>query len=403
MEPPRPVSDSQKLRAEVLAPLAERFPGKETLIELIALALAAAENLLIVGPPGTAKSLVVSEFATRIRGRYFEYLLTRFTEPTEIFGPVDIAELREGRLVTRTEGMLPDAEIVFLDEVFNAGSSILNSLLGIINEGVFRRGSEIRRCDLISVLAATNRIPDDPSLRALDDRFTLRAVSPSVLEDQMGELLRAGWEIERERLARQRPESSAAFTVDSLRTMHAAVADVELEDIRSPLGELVRRIRAGGVFVSDRRAVKLQRLVAASAVLCDRRRALPCDLWPARHLWENEEDVEPLEELVENFLEESGASQTDGELSHPLASGHPSPTALLERLRRVEAEVRRLEGLPPTTSPLAAATDALHNQLHDIAAERRWCRAQSQAEKEELRELGKRLESVSAALAKLDG
>ena len=100
-----------RLRAEVIEPLCAQFAGRDEMIELVALALAAGDNLLIVGPPGTAKSEIVAACAQRLEGRYFEYLLTRFTEPAEVFGPVDVAKLRDGTLATRTDGMLPEAEI----------------------------------------------------------------------------------------------------------------------------------------------------------------------------------------------------------------------------------------------------------------------------------------------------
>ena len=172
--PPVNPETVQRLRSDVLDPLRQRFAGRDELIELLALVLVAGENLLIVGPPGTAKSELVAELARRLDGRYFEYLLTRFTEPSELFGPVDITRLREGEITTRTRGMLPEAEIAFLDEVFNAGSAILNTLLGILDNGVFRRAGETRRAPLISVLGATNSVPDDPELRALEDRFAVR-------------------------------------------------------------------------------------------------------------------------------------------------------------------------------------------------------------------------------------
>ena len=394
--------EARKLRTEVIEPLSRRFAGREELIELCALVLSASENLLIVGPPGTAKSQVVSEMASRITGRYFEYLLTRFTEPSEVFGPVDIRELREGRLVTRTEGMLPDAEIAFLDEVFNAGSAILNSLLGIINDGVFRRGSAVRKTDLISVLGATNRIPDEPSLSALEDRFTLRVECPLLEAGELSSLLDRGWRIEEERLRGEHAPGGSTFSTADLRRIHGAVAGVDLAAVKGRLVDLITRIRAAGVFVSDRRAVKLQRLVAASAVLSGRQHAATSDLWPARHLWDAGEEKDILEEIVGETLASAqaagdGGSTAEGAMEHPLAAGRGRPADLLEKARRIEAEIERLG----TTPPLLAA-DEIHNRLQDIDAERRWCRARNPREEDELRELGVRLDSIAALLARRD-
>src|SRR5262245_40540799 len=123
-----------QLRGEVIDVLKRRFVGRDEVIDLIALAIVAGEHLFLHGPPGTAKSALIREFASAVQARYFEYLLTRFSEPNEIFGPIDIARLREGTVVTVTTGMLPEAEFVFLDELFNANSAILNNLLTVLNE-----------------------------------------------------------------------------------------------------------------------------------------------------------------------------------------------------------------------------------------------------------------------------
>src|SRR5215471_41775 len=185
------------LRREVMEPLKERFVGRDEVIDLIALALVAGEHLFLHGPPGTAKSALIRQFAQAVQGRYFEYMLTRFSEPNEIFGPVDIARLREGAVVTVTTGMLPEAEFVFLDELFNANSAILNNLLTVLNERVYRRGAETHRLPLISAFAASNRLPEDDALQALFDRFLLRCKVDSLARPQLPALLAAGWAIER--------------------------------------------------------------------------------------------------------------------------------------------------------------------------------------------------------------
>ena len=139
-----------RLRGAVIDPLKERFVERGEVIDLIALALVAGEHLFLYGPPGTAKSALIRQFAQMVRGSYFEYMLTRFSEPNEIFGPIDIARLREGVVATVTRGMLPEAEFVFLDELFNANSAILNNLLTVLNERVYRRGAEIHSLPLLS-------------------------------------------------------------------------------------------------------------------------------------------------------------------------------------------------------------------------------------------------------------
>src|SRR5947209_15370739 len=144
------------LRGEVVEVLKRRFVGRDEVVDLIALAVVAGEHLFLYGPPGTAKSALIRQFATAVRGRYFEYLLTRFTEPNEIFGPIDLVRLRQGTVATVTTDMLPEAEFVFLDELFNANSAILNNLLTVLNERVYRRGAEVHRLPELSVLSPSS-------------------------------------------------------------------------------------------------------------------------------------------------------------------------------------------------------------------------------------------------------
>ncbi len=191
-----------RLRREVVEPLKERFVGRDEIVDLIVLAVTAGEHLFLHGPPGTAKSALIRQFALAVRGNYFEYLLTRFSEPNEVFGPIDLARLREGTVATVTTRMLPEGEFVFLDELFNANSAILNNLLTVLNERVYRRGAEVHQLPLLSLFAASNHLPEDEALRALFDRFLLRCHVDNLKRDQMPRLLAAGWELEQAGAAR---------------------------------------------------------------------------------------------------------------------------------------------------------------------------------------------------------
>src|SRR5947208_11224210 len=170
---------SQKVR-DVGRILDERYLDKGELVRMLLVTLVAGEHMLIVGPPGTAKSARVRHLARLVDARYFEYLLTRFSEPNEIFGPVDIKAFREGSYVRRVEAMLPDAEIVFLDEIFKSNSAILNSLLSILNERRFFTGSATLKVPLCSLYGATNEVPNDDALSAVFDRFLVRALSENL-------------------------------------------------------------------------------------------------------------------------------------------------------------------------------------------------------------------------------
>src|SRR5260221_7166263 len=150
-----PGPDAELLRAahkvrEVGRALDERYLDKSEIVRMLLVTLVAGEHMLIVGPPGTAKSALVRHLSRLIDARFFEYLLTRFSEPNEIFGPVDIKAFREGTYLRRVESMLPEADIVFLDEIFKSNSAILNALLSILNERRFYSGSASLRVPLCS-------------------------------------------------------------------------------------------------------------------------------------------------------------------------------------------------------------------------------------------------------------
>jgi MoxR-like ATPase len=259
----------------------------------------------------------VHQLAARMEGRTFDYLLTRFTEPNELFGPFDIRKLRDGELQTNTEGMLPEASLVFLDELLNANSAILNSLLVALNERVFRRGKETRPLAALMFVGASNHLPEDDALNALFDRFLLRVHSDNVPGERLPDVLQAGWN-----LAAARPARSTLH-FDELRAVQAALNQVELGAVRQPFTEWIHRIRHAGISVSDRRAVKLQRVIAASALLSGRTAARPSDFWVVRHIWETEEQQEILASLVDQVI----TRQTQVADDHPRAFSADGPDA----------------------------------------------------------------------------
>jgi len=303
---------------EVLAHLKELFVGKDEIIDLMGICLVGGENLFLLGPPGTAKSATVRELSKLIDGNTFEYLLTRFTEPNELFGPFDIRKLREGDLVTNTEGMLPEASLIFLDELLNANSAILNSLLMVLNEKIFRRGRETRKLPALMVLGASNHLPEDEALQALFDRFLLRVRCDNVDPGQLEAVLNAGWVME-QRTQEEKPQ----ITVEEIRGLQTLTAKINLEDIREVYIELVHQLRNSGLKVSDRRAVKLQRVIAASAVICKRDKAILSDLWVLRHIWDTEEQ----REIIANMVNAAIASGLSGAGIHPRAAEHSVPDA----------------------------------------------------------------------------
>jgi MoxR-like ATPase len=346
-----------RLRTEVIEPLKRRFVGRDEVIDLIALAVTAGEHLFLHGPPGTAKSALIRQFATAVRGSYFEYLLTRFSEPNEVFGPIDLVRLREGTVATVTTGMLPEGEFVFLDELFNANSAILNNLLTVLNERIYRRGAETHKLPLLSLFAASNHLPEDDALRALFDRFLLRCHVDNLKRDEMPRLLAAGWELEQ-----SGPLESSVSATD-LRALGQQVYRVELARISERYAEVVWKIRDLGVGLTDRRAVKVLKLVAASAVLCGRAEARVSDFWVLRYLWDREEQVAPLAAMVAGVIEPHAGEPA----THPLAAS-PDRVDAEQLARRLE----QLAGEVQSRKLSVAAAARAREQLTDLADRAAW-------------------------------
>jgi len=294
---------------------------REQLAELIVLAAVAQEHLLILGPPGTAKSAVVRRVAAALGGRYFEYLLGRFTEPSELFGPVDLRRLREGVVETDVSGMLPEAEVAFLDEVFLGSTAILNTLLGVLNERRFRRGHTQVACPLRVCVGASNALPDDESLAAFADRFLLHLFVEPVPDHQLEALLAGGWQAQAAPLAHRAELSD----IDELSRRVPAVA---MERARGLLAEAIRKLRGAGLGLSDRRIVKVQRLIAAAAVLAGRDAADEADLWPLFYVMPTRE----AQLAAQDVLRESLAAAANPTLRAAVEHAALQPVSRVARL-----------------------------------------------------------------------
>jgi MoxR-like ATPase len=177
----RALEKLRKIRAELKA----RYLERDEVIDGAFCALLTGSHLLLVGPPGTAKSQLANDVCRRIEGaRYFQWLLTKFTTPEELFGAVSLKGLENDEYRRVTAGKLPEAHIAFLDEIFKASSSILNTLLTVMNERVFHNGTEKTEIPLITLFGASNELPsEEDELEALYDRFLLRYVVDYIKED----------------------------------------------------------------------------------------------------------------------------------------------------------------------------------------------------------------------------
>ena len=349
---------------------------REALAQMVALAGVAEEHVLVIGPPGTAKSEAVRRIAGAVNGRSFEYLLGRFTEPSEIFGPIDLRRLKEGVVETETEGMLPEAEFAFLDEIFRASTAILNTLLGILNERVFRRGHSIVRCPLRVCVGASNSLPDDESLAAFADRFLVRVFVDPVPDPRLEELLEGGWNVEK--------GAHGAFTnrivadVSDLDVVTAAARASDLSKVRPHLAHAIRLLRGAGIALSDRRLVKVQRLIAAAAAMAGRDRATDADLWPLVLAVPTREQQSLARETLREVLAQSEnaalpAAAEEASLG-PLAraariaaAGREALLARPETKDGVESWYLRLEGIAREIDA-GFAPEAMPHELAEVRA-----------------------------------
>lgn len=302
--PPSSAALSKRLQ-DAARELESRFLGKEETIRLLFVSAIAGEHMVMVGPPGTAKSALVRAFSQTLDAHYYEYLLTRFTEPNEIFGPVDIQAFRSGKYERRIEGMLPTAEIAFLDEIFKANSAILNSLLTLLNARTFTHGTSTVQVPLLSMFAASNEVPNDEALSALFDRFLLRVHVDYLDSYHFRGLLQKGAALEAKALARK-DDIHPVLQAKDLRALQArfgTLLDRMPEEFLTTYKGIVFQLRSEGIGLSDRRAVKMLKLFAASAVFDGRDQVNDSDLFVLRHVWNTPEQEEILQEIVGPVLD----------------------------------------------------------------------------------------------------
>lgn len=326
--------------------LAQRFVSRRALLELVMLGLIAREHVLLIGPPGTGKSAAVQAIAETVHATSFEYLIGRFTEPSELFGALDLNALKDGAIRPVTTGMLPEAEIAFLDEIFLGSTAILNSLLKILNERTYRRGQFAMAVPLISCVAASNALPEDPSLAAVADRFLVTMFVEPVGDAELADLLATGW-------AGFAREEAMACAVEApldralLGELHERSLAIDMAGVREAYAHIVRKIRLTGVTLSDRKLVKAQKLVAAAALLRGSAAAGAEDLWPITYLVQSPAQQAEVRELLHAELKHS----RNPVLTESVARATYGPTAHAAHLG--EAAAALLEARPAlTTDPL---------------------------------------------------
>ena len=291
---------------------------KETEISLSLLAALAGESIILLGPPGVAKSMVARQLKTAFRdAQSFEYLMSRFSTPDEIFGPVSIQKLKTSDTYERAvEGYLPTADVVFLDEIWKAGPAIQNTLLTVINEKIFRNGNREMHLPLKLLVAASNELPaKGEGLEALWDRFVIRIESrPIKLEKNFRAMLLDSNESHTD--LTDSTDEANAMSVCDIRISSEEYAEwaekickigvkEEVLDAISAIRKSLRAVNVDeaaerrNIYVSDRRWKNIVRLLRTSAFMQDREEVDICDLLPIYHcLWQEPEERDAIRNIV---------------------------------------------------------------------------------------------------------
>jgi len=275
--------------------LKQTFLERADLIDGALAALLSSHHLLIIGPPGTAKSMLADELCRRIEGaNYFQWLLTRFTTPEEIFGAVSLKALEQDDYRRVTTRKLPDAHIAFLDEIFKANSSILNAILTLINERLFHNGKEVTRVPLLTLFGASNELPEEEELTALYDRFLVRFVVNYIVEDFR--FLRM--------LESQSQPQRTTLTLTELNELQQAVRDVTLPSyVYRGIADIRRELNKKNIHASDRRYRQSLALLQAHAFLEGETEVQEKSLLFLEHaLWRDPAEQEQVRSTIRELL-----------------------------------------------------------------------------------------------------
>lgn len=292
--------------------LAHGLINRRDAIKSALLTLIAGENIVLVGPPGTGKSMIARRMSQALAPSdnhdYFEYLLTKFSTPEEIFGPLSISELKQDRFVRNTDGYLPTSNVVFLDEIFKASSSILNALLTVLNERKYHNGTHAQDIPLQTLVAASNELPNNQAeLSALYDRFLVRQLVDYIDDDAIGQLF--------DLPSPQSVDNAHRLSKGELDSIRQKAHDVTFpDDVQTAIKNIWYKHKQAfkdnsDEWLSDRKLVKVLHLMRISAITNGRDTVDLSDVMLLKDcLWNNPDNIATVRDIIVQELKISSQS-----------------------------------------------------------------------------------------------
>ena len=282
------------------ASLNDAFLERTEIIDGVIASIITEQNCFLFGAPGTGKSELVRQIANGFNGcKFFGYLLSPTTDPSELYGPVAVSKLLEDEYTRDIKGYLPDSNIAFLDELFRGSSAVLNSLLQVLNERTFNNGKELVQTKIKSVVAATNSFPSEESLQAFCDRFLFRPTIEGLKKPTSKRKL-YDWA-----LSGNRPSVKSDLTIESLQILKQEADEVKVSDeFIDIFTECMDMLESRGMVISDRRRVQILKFLRGWAIVQGEDTLHPDYLHQTLHhiVYQSEEDLETIKEVVDQVV-----------------------------------------------------------------------------------------------------
>lgn len=283
------------------ASLNESFLERESIIDGLLASIITKQNAFLFGVPGTGKSELVRAVSNGFDGsKFFGYLLSPTTDPSELFGPVAVSKLLKDEYTRDVNGYLPSSNIAFLDELFRGSSAVLNSLLTILNERLFNNGKDLIKTPIQSIVAATNSFPQEEALQAFCDRFLFRPTVP-LLQKPVSKKILDQWALG----LTERPTVKSELTYQDLETLQLAASEVTAsETFLESFSQVIDLLASRGIIISDRRRVQILKFLRGWAIVQGEQEIVPEFLHDTlKHIvYQTPDDIQTISEVLEQCV-----------------------------------------------------------------------------------------------------